>query len=120
MGVFSLDAGALLSGYSFDFFGYLEGDGSTVLNALGVEGVELYTDLQSPFSGSGQQDAAGTFPTSAGLFVRTDATTQGATFTVSGGSPSAVPEIDPNSIGSYLALVLGSLGLLERRRLKAA
>jgi len=34
--------------------------------------------------------------------------------------PSAVPEIDPNSLGSVLALVLGSLGLLERRRLKAA
>jgi formylglycine-generating enzyme len=32
-------------------------------------------------------------------------------------SPSAVPEIDPNSLGSVLALVLGSLGLLERRRL---
>jgi hypothetical protein len=35
-------------------------------------------------------------------------------------SPSPVPEIDPNSLGSVLALVLGSLGLLERRRLKAA
>jgi formylglycine-generating enzyme required for sulfatase activity len=35
-------------------------------------------------------------------------------------SPSAVPEIDPNSLGSVLALVLGSLGMLERRRLKAA
>ena len=35
-------------------------------------------------------------------------------------TPSAVPEIDPNSLGSVLALVLGSLGLLERRRLKAA
>ena len=34
--------------------------------------------------------------------------------------PSAVPEIDPNSLGSVLALVVGSLGLLERRRLKAA
>ena len=34
--------------------------------------------------------------------------------------PSGVPEIDPNSLGSVLALVLGSLGLLERRRLKAA
>jgi formylglycine-generating enzyme len=33
--------------------------------------------------------------------------------------PSDVPEINPNSIGSVLALVLGSLGLLERRRLKA-
>jgi len=35
-------------------------------------------------------------------------------------SPSSVPEIDPNSLGSVLALVLGSLGLLERCRLKAA
>ena len=32
---------------------------------------------------------------------------------------SAVPEIDPNSLGSVLALVLGSLGLLERRPRKA-
>ena len=35
-------------------------------------------------------------------------------------SPTSVPEIDPNSLGSVLALVLGSLGLLERRRPKAA
>jgi len=34
--------------------------------------------------------------------------------------PSSVPEIDPAGIDSVLALVLGSLGLLERRRLKAA
>ena len=37
-----------------------------------------------------------------------------------GADPTSVPEIDPNSLGSVLALVLGSLGLLERRRLKAA
>jgi len=30
--------------------------------------------------------------------------------------PSAVPEIDPNSLGIVMALVLGSLALLERRR----
>jgi WD40 repeat protein len=35
-------------------------------------------------------------------------------------APSSGPEIDANSIGSVLALVLGSLGLLERRRLQAA
>jgi len=35
-------------------------------------------------------------------------------------SPSSVPEIDPNSLGSVLALVVGSLGLLERRRLRQA
>jgi hypothetical protein len=33
---------------------------------------------------------------------------------------AAVPEIDPAGMGSVLALVLGSLGLLERRRLKVA
>jgi len=32
----------------------------------------------------------------------------------------SVPEIDPAGIGSVLALVTGALGLLERRRLKAA
>jgi len=42
-----------------------------------------------------------------------------AGFRLAGTGASAVPEIDPNSIGSVLALVLGSLGLLERRRLKA-
>ena len=35
-------------------------------------------------------------------------------------APSSVPEIDPNSLGSVLALVMGALGLLERRRLTAA
>jgi hypothetical protein len=35
-------------------------------------------------------------------------------------SPATVPEFNPNRLGSVLALVLGSLGLLERRRLKAA
>lgn len=35
-------------------------------------------------------------------------------------APLSVPEIDPNGLGSVLALVLGSLGLLERRQLKAA
>jgi hypothetical protein len=32
---------------------------------------------------------------------------------------SSVPEIDPNGMGSVVALVAGGLGLLERRRLKA-
>ena len=36
------------------------------------------------------------------------------------GYVATVPEIDPNRLGSVLALVLGSLGLLERRRLKTA
>ena len=35
-----------------------------------------------------------------------------------GGSPSSVPEIDPISAGSVLSLVIGSLAMLERRRLR--
>jgi hypothetical protein len=44
----------------------------------------------------------------------------GISETLTVAAPSSVPEIDPNSLGSVLALVLGALGLLERRRLKAA
>jgi len=33
---------------------------------------------------------------------------------------SPVPEIDKNCLGGVLAVVLGTLGLLERRQLKAA
>ena len=118
VGVFSADFGALLSGYTSTGFGYLDGNGSTTDNSISLAGFGLYTNLQSPFSGSGGQNVSNEFNTSVGLFVMTDSTDQGATFTVSGGSPSAVPEIDPNSLGSVLALVLGSLGLLERRRLR--
>ena len=119
VGVFSVDAGAYSSGFGIDLFGYLEGDGSTLFDsALGVFGSGLYTDLQSPFSGSGDQSKAGGLSTNVGLFIITADNSQASTFTVSGGSPSAVPEIDPNSLGSVLALVLGSLGLLERRRLR--
>ena len=119
VGVFSVDLDSLLSGYSGDVFGYLEGDGSVVNGTFGLNGFGLFTDLQSPFFGSGSQ-ATSALDTNVGVFVVSDSTYYGATFTVSGGSPSAVPEIDPNSLGSVLALVLGSLGLLERRRLIAA
>jgi hypothetical protein len=37
-----------------------------------------------------------------------------------GGSPLSVPEIDPASAGSVLSLVMGSLAMLERRRLRRA
>jgi hypothetical protein len=123
VGVFSLDVSSELEGWGVDAFGYLEGDGSTIADTFGAFGPGLYTDLQSLFFNSGfqfQPLTFGSFNTNVGLFVVSDSTDQGAAFTVSGGSPSSVPEIDPNSLGSVLALVLGSLGLLERRRLKAA
>jgi len=44
----------------------------------------------------------------------------GISETLTVASPSSVPEIDPAGMGSVLALVTGALGLLERRRLKAA
>jgi hypothetical protein len=119
VGVFSIDRSFDTPGYGVDSFGYLAGDGSSGSTHLSVAGAGLYTDLQSPFLGSGAQVVRGLY-TNVGLFLKSDATDQGATFTVSGGSASSVPEIDPNSVGSVLALVLGSLGLLERRRLKAA
>ena len=119
VGVFSIDSSAISSGFAYDAFAYLDEDGSTASNFLGVAGFGLYTNLQSPFFGSGSQLTSSGFNTNVGLFDVTGDTDQGATFTVSGGSPSTVPEIDPNSLGSVLALIVGSLGLLERRRLKA-
>jgi len=44
----------------------------------------------------------------------------GISETLTFASPSSVPEIDPAGMGSVLALVTSALGLLERRRLKAA
>lgn len=35
-----------------------------------------------------------------------------------GGSPSSVPEIDLASVGSVLSVVMGSLAMLERLRLR--
>ena len=122
VGVFSLDYTSIVgNGNGLDGFGYLEGDGSTIETIRGVFGSGLYIDLQSPFSGSGIQAAStNDLNTNVGLLVVSAFADRASTFTVSGGSPSSVPEIDPNSIGSVLALVLGALGLLERRRLKAA
>ncbi len=45
--------------------------------------------------------------------------TSGVGIAVGDTGVSAVPEIDPASFGSALALVLGSLGMIERRRQKA-
>jgi hypothetical protein len=44
----------------------------------------------------------------------------GAPITVGDRGGTAVPEIDPASAGSVLALVMGSLAMLERRRLRRA
>ena len=95
--------GGLTGGHTLELFGF----GSYVggFSALAVDGTILAS------LGSGQWEYGSLTLTE----VWTDTT---MSLTVTG--PSGVPEIDPNSFGSVLALVLGSLGMLERRRLKAA
>ena len=119
VGAISADFNAILAGKAFDGFQQRQsGDGaivgSTSLSALGTG---LYTTLQSPFSGSGIDAAGlGAIPTDIGPMVISAHTQQAATFTVSGASPSPVPEIDPVSFGSAFALLIGSLSLVEQRR----
>ena len=43
-----------------------------------------------------------------------------ASITVGDKGAASVPEIDPASAGSVLSLVMGSLAMLERRRLRRA
>jgi hypothetical protein len=113
VGVFSVDAGAIMSGYSYDGFGYIEGDGS-IGQGFGVEGFGLYTDLQSSFFGSGSQSPSNNnldnLDTNVGVFVVSDYTDQGATFTV-----SAVPE--PSTYAMALAgLACGGYSMWRRRK----
>ncbi len=109
VGVFSVDLGALLSGYGGDVFGYLEGDRSVVNGTFGLLGSGLYTDLQSSFFGSGSQSPSD-LNTNVGLFVVSDYTDQGATFTV-----SAVPE--PSTYAMALAgLACGGYSMWRRRK----
>ena len=99
----SLLPGGLTGGHTLELFGF----GSYVggFSTLAVDGTILAS------LGNGQWEYGSLTLTE----VWTDTT---MSLTVTG--PSGVPEIDPNSFGSVLALVLGSLGMLERRRLKAA
>jgi formylglycine-generating enzyme required for sulfatase activity len=70
--------------------------------------------------GSGNFDTAFMLSSSIPLSFAPSYESSGISFRLASPVASSVPEIDPNSLGSVLALVLGSLGLLERRRLKAA
>ena len=111
VGVFSVDFSAVVAGYGADFFGYLDGNGSTVAAPFGLSNFGLYTDLQSPFSGSGLDQIIPTsFDTNVGRFSRTGQTDQASTFTV-----SALPE--PSTCAMALAgLACGGYSLFRRRR----
>jgi len=108
--VFFFDYSVVMSGAGIDGFGYLEGDGSLSYDPIGVLGLGLHTDLQSPFSGSGDQIPSNGYITNVGLFVVSDSTDQGATFTV-----SAVPE--PSTYAMALAgLACGGFSMWRRRK----
>jgi hypothetical protein len=111
VGVFSVDFSAVVAGYGADFFGYLDGNGSTVAAPFGLSNFGLYTDLLSPFSGSGLDQIIPTsFDTNVGRFSRSGQTDQASTFTV-----SALPE--PSTCAMALAgLACGGYSLFRRRR----
>ncbi len=106
------------------------GPGAITFNVFGYNGLLAGTpsgyDPTSPYSLTFLTAAGGISGFSASQFDVMGTFADRASIVQSGNSlllqigASAVPEIDPNSLGSVLALVLGSLGLLERRRLKAA
>ena len=91
--------------------------------SLGVNSASLNSlDAIGSFGVNQYQNATASFNTDQGtLSVGPPINNITGSFTIAAvPDPAPVPEIDPNSLGSVLALVLGSLGLLERRRLKAA
>ena len=106
------------------------GPGAITFNVFGYNGLLAGTpsgyEPTSPYSLTFLTAAGGISGFSASQFDVMGTFADRASIVQSGNSlllqigASAVPEIDPNSLGSVLALVLGSLGLLERRRLKAA
>jgi hypothetical protein len=90
--------------------------GSSQASTSSEAGMDNENSLPSPFS-RGTPRGQGYTLTEAYYNTTPDASIQvGDT----GGSPSSVPEIDPASAGSVLSLVMGSLAMLERRRLRRA
>ena len=87
-------------------------NGSTVAAPFGLSNFGLYTDLQSPFSGSGlDQIIPSSFDTNVGRFSSSSQTHQASTFTVS----VAVPE--PSTYAMALAgLACGGYSMFSRRR----
>jgi hypothetical protein len=127
--------GSLVAGYKFfsiaqagigiTFDGAIGGnaaDGGWAIGDTGYFGFK-FSNTSGVHYGWGQINITGA-PVGQG-YTLTEAyynTTPNASIQVgdTGGSPSAVPEIDPASAGSVLSLVMGSLAMLERRRLRCA
>jgi hypothetical protein len=110
-----------------EFFSLDLTDPGNSYNNIGNSGVGLQLSFSSDYTILYGQD----FSTKEWYTVDTNSGAIGSSFwTLSddafrdlGGSSettAAIPEIDPTAFGGVLALVLGSLGLLERRRLAVA
>ena len=96
-------AGGLNGGQTFDLFSFSSYVGG--FDWLKVDGMSLMS------LGSGQWAYGG-------LTLTEVWTSTMMSLTVTGSN--VVPEIDPNGLGSVLGLVVGALGLLERRRRRKA
>ncbi len=122
--------GSLVAGYKFSNWGKnigITSFGSTGSDALaagwsigntGYFGFK-FSNASGVHYGWGQASFTGT-PTGQG-FTLTEAyyeSDDGDSITVGNRGITAVPEIDPASAGSVLSLVMGSLAMLERRRLR--
>ena len=123
--------GSLVAGYKFfnsaqtairiTSFGFIGGDafaGGWAMGNTGYFGFK-FSNTSGVHYGWGQISFTGT-PTGQG-FTLTEAyyeSDDGDSITVGNRGITAVPEIDPASAGSVLSLVMGSLAMLERRRLR--
>ena len=119
------------SATSGDFFSVDLADPANSYNNINnTNGLSPTTGLQLSFNTDYTQLYGHVFSTAAWYVVNTNDGTVGSSIWTSpvafrdlGGASltqSAVPEIDPAAFGGVLALVMGSLGLLERRRMAAA
>jgi len=124
--------GSLVAGYQFVNGAYdinITSDGVIAINAFdggwaigdtGYFGFK-FSNTSGVHYGWGQASITGT-PTGQG-YTLTEAyyeSDDGDSITVGNRGITAVPEIDPASAGSVLSLVMGSLAMLERRRLRRA
>jgi hypothetical protein len=110
-----------------EFFSLDLSDAPNSYNNLGTSGVGLQLSFNSDYTTLYGQDFSTkewyTVDTGSGAIGSSFWTLSDDAFRDLGGSSettAAIPEIDPTAFGGVLALVLGSLGLLERRRLAVA
>jgi hypothetical protein len=126
------NVGAVMTGFKFGSVAYYNAitSNGAIAGSAGAQGWAIgntgyfgfkFSNGSNVHYGWGQMSITGT-PVGQG-FTLTEAyynDTPGASITVGDKGAASVPEIDPASAGSVLSLVMGSLAMLERRRLRRA